>query len=150
MKIGEVCQALAQTVHGFDDHDIELPAFRVLEQQSLLTVARPLELICDHAQGETRHLRETLVRLVAHDLDQGGQLRGSCRRDDAEFRKVCAQCIDGLGLLAHEKLGGLQHHGGRLLVADLTGTKRIVLHVTASQIAAASAARPSCHASYKV
>lgn len=56
-----------------------------------VSVPQSLDLIGDFGLGEAGSLRETVVGLVAHDLDQGGRFSGAGRPDCAEFRKMGAQ-----------------------------------------------------------
>jgi hypothetical protein len=65
----------------------------------------------------------------------------STRGDQAELGQMRSHCIDQLRALTHQQIvRSMQHQYSLLLGSLVTGTNRMLGRLTASQIAAASAA----------
>src|ERR1039457_6983186 len=101
---------------------------------------RPLNLIVKFAESEAGRRRQANVLLVTHDLDQCRSLRrpvpAIMPSSDKWARRslmTCVRCRTRSSRVFNTIAAACWS-------ADLTGTNRIVLRITASQIASASAA----------
>jgi hypothetical protein len=81
-----------------------------------------------------------VITLVRDDRAKLRETFASRLRNEAELGKVGSERVDQLGALTDQKIPRSMQHEQGLLIGDLIGTNRIDGRVTASQMAAASAA----------